>query len=58
MHTALTADLTARHVITTSAINYSSEIGEQLVPDSIAAKADLVYDTLGQEACFGAHGAE
>ena len=44
--------------------NYSSEIREQFVPDSIAAKdstfgvADLVYDTLGQEAYFGAHRAE
>jgi hypothetical protein len=44
--------------------NYSSEIGEKFLPDSIAARdstlsvADLVYDALGQEAYFGAHRAE
>ena len=44
--------------------DYSSEIGEQFVPDSIAAKdstfsvSDLVFDTLGQEAYFGSRRAE
>ena len=44
--------------------NYSSELGEQFVPASTAAKnstfniADIVYDTLGQEAHFGSQRSE
>ena len=49
MHTALTADLTARHVITTSATIHPKSESTNAAKDSTFSVADLVFDTLGQE---------
>ena len=58
MHTALTADLTARHVITTSATIHPKSESTNAAKDSTFSVADLVFDTLGQEAYFGSRRAE